>query len=141
MAHLPQILQRQIVAKSTLFTVERLNLRFSNGQLRTYEKLINKEKGTSNAVMVVAVNQQNQAILIEEYSVGTENYQLTLPKGLIEKNEDILAAANRELQEETGFKANKLTYLTNLMSLLSNSKFSEARSLAALFIVREMLGL
>jgi len=178
---LPTILRRQIVAKSELFTVEQLDLRFSNGNLRTFEKLINKEKGVSNAVMIVAINAQNQVILIEEYSAGTEDYQLTLPKGLIEKGEDILAAANRELQEEAGFKAHKLKYLTNLslspgymeqfihvvlaqdlepsklagdepepltvfthdladlMGLINNKKFSEARALAALFMAREIL--
>ncbi|WP_122414726.1 NUDIX domain-containing protein, partial [Pseudomonas viridiflava] len=41
-------------------------------------------------------------------------YELSLPKGLIELGEDILAAANRELKEEAGFGARQLEHLTVL---------------------------
>jgi len=114
MSKLPTVLHRRIVTKTDFFTVQQLDLRFSNGNLRTFEKLSSSTPGVSKAVMVVAINQNNQVILIEEYCAGVENYQITLPKGLIEPNESILDAANRELQEEAGFKANKLEYLTNL---------------------------
>ncbi|HAC70034.1 MAG TPA: ADP compounds hydrolase NudE, partial [Pseudomonas sp.] len=48
----PTVLARQIVAKSRLFTVEEMQLRFANGEERTYERLANKGTG-HGAVMVV----------------------------------------------------------------------------------------
>jgi len=114
MRKLPDILQRRIIAKTKFFTVQEIDLRFNNGTTCTYEKLASHVQGKSNAVMIVAINNDNEAILIEEYCGGAENYQLTLPKGLIEQGEDIFTAANRELQEEAGFKAQNLEYLTSL---------------------------
>ncbi|KTT13878.1 ADP compounds hydrolase NudE [Pseudomonas rhizoryzae] len=109
----PTVLARQIVAKSRLFTVEEMQLRFANGEERTYERLANKGTG-HGAVMVVAMPDAHRALLIEEYCGGVEDYELSLPKGLVEPGEEILDAANRELKEEAGFGAHKLEYLTAL---------------------------
>ncbi|MGL4939294.1 ADP compounds hydrolase NudE, partial [Shewanella sp.] len=49
-----------------------------------------------------------------EYAAGTEQYELGFPKGLIDPGEQAIEAANRELQEEIGFAANKLTLLKEL---------------------------
>lgn len=109
----PTLLNQKIVASSRLFTVEELQLRFSNGEERTYERLVSKQ--TSNgAVMVVAMLDREHFVLIREYGAGVNSYQLTIPKGIIEPNEDVLAAANRELQEEAGYAAKKLEYITSL---------------------------
>lgn len=109
----PEILEARIVAKSRLFTVEEVQLRFSNGIERTYERLVNKGQGYG-AVMVVALRDARTAVLIEEYCGGMDNYQLSVPKGLVEPGEDVLDAANRELMEEAGFGAQRLEYITHL---------------------------
>ncbi|WP_017937608.1 ADP compounds hydrolase NudE [Zestomonas thermotolerans] len=109
----PTVLGREVVAKSRLFTVEELQLRFANGVERTYERLANRGNGYG-AVMVVALADAEHALLVEEYCAGTDDYQLSLPKGLIEPGEDVLAAANRELKEEAGFGARQLEFLTEL---------------------------
>lgn len=109
----PAVLARAIVARSRLFTVEELQLRFANGVERTYERLVSRGMGYG-AVMVVAMEDAETVLLIEEYCGGTDSYELSLPKGLIEPGEDILAAANRELQEEAGFAARQLEHLTEL---------------------------
>ena len=109
----PTILAREIVASSRLFRVEELQLRFSNGVERTYERLVGKGSGYG-AVMIVALADAEHALLVEEYCAGTDDYQLSLPKGLIEPGEDVLLAANRELKEEAGFGAHELELLTEL---------------------------
>ncbi|MDM1696809.1 ADP compounds hydrolase NudE [Thiopseudomonas alkaliphila] len=109
----PEILATQEVAKSRLFRVEQLELRFSNGVQRTYERLRGKPGGLG-AVMIVAMLDAENFVLIEEYCAGTESYELTLPKGLIDPGEDALMAANRELQEEAGYAARELEWVTEL---------------------------
>ena len=109
----PTILAREIVASSRLFSVEQLQLRFANGVERTYERLASKGSGYG-AVMIVAMADARHALLVEEYCAGTDDYQISLPKGLIEPGEDVLVAANRELMEEAGFGAHKLELLTEL---------------------------
>lgn len=113
MPNKPETLDARIVAKSRLFTVEQVQLRFSNGVERTYERLVNRSQGYG-AVMVVAMQDERRALLIEEYCGGMDNYQLSIPKGLVEPGEDVLDAANRELMEEAGFGARRLEYLTQL---------------------------
>ena len=109
----PDVLARAIVAKSRLFTVEELQLRFANGVERTYERLLSRGLGYG-AVMVVAMADTEHALLVEEYCAGTDDYQLSLPKGLIEPGEDVLLAADRELKEEAGFGARQLELITEL---------------------------
>ncbi|MCQ2046704.1 ADP-ribose diphosphatase NudE [Stutzerimonas stutzeri] len=109
----PTVLAREIVASSRLFRVEELQLRFSNGVERTYERLVGKGSGYG-AVMIVALADAENALLVEEYCGGTDTYELSLPKGLIEPGEDVLEAANRELKEEAGFGARRLELLTEL---------------------------
>lgn len=109
----PRVLSREIVASSRLFRVEELQLRFANGVERTYERLVGKGSGYG-AVMVVAMLDAEHVVLVEEYCAGTDDYQLSLPKGLVEPGEDILLAANRELKEEAGFGAERLEWLAEL---------------------------
>ncbi|WP_263146121.1 ADP compounds hydrolase NudE [Pseudomonas sp. RIT-PI-AD] len=109
----PTVLAREIVASSRLFRIEALQLRFANGVERTYERLAGHGAG-HGAVMIVAMADAEHALLVEEYCAGTDDYQLSLPKGLIEPGEDVLEAANRELKEEAGFGARQLEWLTEL---------------------------
>ncbi|NVP00474.1 ADP compounds hydrolase NudE, partial [Photobacterium damselae subsp. damselae] len=75
----PEILSSQVVAKSRLFTIESLDLKFSNGEERTYERM---QPSGREAVLIVPVTAQGDLLLIREYSAGTERYELGFPKGL-----------------------------------------------------------
>ncbi|MCM2131887.1 ADP compounds hydrolase NudE [Larsenimonas rhizosphaerae] len=101
------------VAESRLFRIEALDLTFSNGEQRCFERL--STSGTGNgAVMIVAMPDDEHVLLIREYAAGIEDYTLTLPKGIIDNGEDVLTAANRELKEECGYGARILEPLTEL---------------------------
>lgn len=176
----PAILRRETVARSRLFRVEALGLRFSNGAEAEYERLTSS---TSGAVLVVPMLDADTVLLIREYAAGTDRYELALPKGRVEPGEDPLLAADRELQEEVGYGARRLTplrhvsiapgymqHLTQLIlaeelypqrregdepepievvpwslsrldELVMLEDFSEARSIAALYLARERLRL
>ncbi|TDX33052.1 ADP-ribose diphosphatase [Modicisalibacter xianhensis] len=107
----PSILSREEVARSQLFTIERLDLRFSNGAERTFERL---KGGGHGAVMIVAMPDPDHVLLIREYAAGFDDYALTLPKGLVDPGEDIITAANRELMEECGMGARNIEPLVEL---------------------------
>lgn len=112
----PTILSVKNVAKSALFNVEQVDLAFSNGQKRTYERM---KPSSRQAVMMVPVLDDN-LLLIREYAVAIEDYELGFPKGGVEPDEDILTAANRELMEEIGYGARKFTLLTHLTTIPSH---------------------
>ena len=106
----PRITARRWVARSRLFHVEELQLEFSNGAKRTYERLV---AGGRGAVMVVPIKDQH-FLLIKEYSAGTDDYQLAFPKGLMEIGESPVDAANRELKEEIGLGAKRIKELKKM---------------------------
>jgi len=57
---------------------------------------------------------RNNLILIREFRVPLQKYNYGLPAGLVgdhESNEDPLVAAHRELEEETGYKTERMRYL------------------------------
>ena len=56
----------------------------------------------------------NDILFIREYAAGIDNYSLTFPKGKIDDGESILVAANRELQEEVGYKSEKIKKIYTL---------------------------
>ncbi len=102
----PEILNCETIATSRLFKIEQLNLQFSNGEKRTYERLAGgKSRG---AVIILPLLSDDTFLLIREYAAGTDRYELGLPKGLVEKNESIFEAANRELKEEIHYGAKEL---------------------------------
>ncbi len=105
---LPHIAASEIVAKSRLFTIETLDLEFSNGEKRQYERI---KGGGRGAVMIVPVMQDGSVLLVREYCAGTHDYQLGFPKGLIDPGESAMQAANRELMEEVGKGAKSLIEL------------------------------
>lgn len=104
----PEILKAEIVAESRLFKVESLHLKFANGEERVYERM---RGGNRGAVMVVPLFDAHTLLLVREYAAGTHSYELGFPKGLIDPGENAFEAGNRELMEEAGFGANRLTLL------------------------------
>ena len=95
----------------SLFRVERLDLEFSNGEQRVYQRLISRGVG---AVIVVAMPDPDTVLLIREYACGVHRYEVGLPKGRLEPGENHLEGANRELQEEVGFAARELVEIGQL---------------------------
>ena len=66
--------------------------------------LFNAGKG---AVLIIPILDEC-VLFIKEYAAGVDDYMITLPKGRIDENEDMYAAANRELKEEVGYKYNNI---------------------------------
>jgi ADP-ribose diphosphatase len=66
---------------------------------------------SSPGVFIVPVDEHENVLFIREPAIATGKSVLTLPGGGVDGDEDHAAAANRELQEEIGFKAQRLDYL------------------------------
>lgn len=107
----PVIHSRRLAEGSHFLKVELLDLEFSNGQRRTYERL----KGSGlGAVIIVPMRDDDTVLLVREYGAGTDRYELGLPKGRLDQDETVEQGANRELKEEVGFGARDLHILHTL---------------------------
>ncbi len=121
---LPEILAQRVVARSRLFTVEALNLRFGNGVEVAFERLLSSSEG---AVLVVPITQDNQLVLIREYGAGVGRYELGFPKGKIGAGEDWRMASVRECIEEVGYRPGRVKKLDQVT--LSASYMSHVTTL------------
>ncbi len=101
-----------LTSSSRLFCIEAIDLEFSNGAQRQFERLARRD-GTG-AVLTVPLTDIDTVLLVREYAAGVDRYELGLPKGRVEAGEPVLEAANRELMEEVGYGARKLEKLTTM---------------------------
>ncbi|WP_089725773.1 ADP compounds hydrolase NudE [Candidatus Thiosymbion oneisti] len=174
----PRVLERRLVARTRIFRVEQVDLIFSNGNRRCFERIL----GGRGSVLIVPMPDARTLLLAREYAAGTDRYELGFPKGVVEPGEDLLEAAGRELREEIGCGARDLRSIhkvslapgyiqheTHLVlardlyperaqgdepepievvpwdldaldALLERDDFTEARSIAALFLIKRFLG-
>lgn len=173
----PVILETKILARTNIFQIEGVHLRFSNGEERHFERLHGKKHGS---VMIVPLLDNETVLLVREYGVGFEDYFIGLPKGTVDSDEDFFTAANRELMEEIGYGAKELQLLKSFSSpayttrqmkvvlardlypkrlpgdepeaievvpwklsdldlLINREDFHEANSIAALYMVRDII--
>ncbi|NDJ84355.1 MAG: NUDIX domain-containing protein [Chloroflexi bacterium] len=65
----------------------------------------------ADGVMTVPLTPSNDVIFINEYAVAYDQPILYLPAGAVTPGEALRTAANRELQEEAGVRAEKLQFL------------------------------
>ena len=99
-----------------------MELEFSNGVRRTYERLPARGR---QAVIVVGVTDDDEVVLVREYLAGLHSYELGLPKGTVDgPDETFEEAANRELKEEAGFGAARVDYLRELSLAPSHMGFT-----------------
>jgi 8-oxo-dGTP pyrophosphatase MutT (NUDIX family) len=76
-------------------------------------------------VNMIALTDERQIVLIRQYRHGIDRVALELPSGTIERGEDPLEAAQRELAEETGYTSDHWTLLG---LVLPNPAFQDNRS-------------
>ena len=62
-------------------------------------------------VNVVALTADRNLVLVEQWRHGVQRPTLEIPGGMVDPGEDPLAAAQRELQEETGYVSTRWTAL------------------------------
>lgn len=99
------------IADSRFLRFEQVDLEFSNGERRTYERM---KPGGLGAVIIVPMLDAETVLLVREYGVGLERYELGLPKGRLDPGETPEQGADRELKEEVGYGARRLTPLHTL---------------------------
>lgn len=66
---------------------------------------------SNHSVVIVALNDNDQVILVRQYRKAAESFLLELAAGTIEEDELPIDCAVRELEEETGYKTGSIILL------------------------------
>jgi 8-oxo-dGTP pyrophosphatase MutT (NUDIX family) len=77
----------------------------------------------NRAVAIVALDERDRVLLVGQYRYTLDVYSWEVPEGGAAEGEDLLAAAQRELREETGYSASQWEEIARLH--LSNSVSDE----------------
>lgn len=112
----------------TLFNGEYLRIR-QRGNWEYAERT-----NASAAVIVVAVTPDDHLLLVEQFRIPVNARSIEMPAGLVgdlEDGESVETAAQRELLEETGWRAGRIQYLMTgpSSSGLSNEQVAFVRAL------------
>lgn len=78
-------------------------------------------------VNVIALTPDHQLVLIEQFRVGSNTVELEIPGGLMDAGETPVAAAVRELREETGYAGERARVLGKIFpnpAIQSNTCFT-----------------
>lgn len=67
-------------------------------------------------VCILAITKENEVVFVKQYRKAIEEFTLEIPAGRLEDNELLEVAALRELKEETGFSATKITKVMEFYS-------------------------
>jgi len=103
---LPQLLKRRLFYQGRKFSFEVNRLRLPNGAQGEFECV--RHPG---GAVAVPLTPDGKLILVQQYRFSSGRWLLEFPAGTIETGEDPLETAQREIQEEIGYKANQWTRL------------------------------
>lgn len=110
--------------------VERLNreLKYQGTILKVYEDTV-KVRGHEakwdfihhdGAAAVVAVTEEGKLLMVRQYRNALDRYTLEIPAGKLDApDEPKIQCAYRELEEETGFRADHLEYLLSINTTIA----------------------
>lgn len=102
------VIHRIVEEENGPFRRQHLDLEFSNGEQRCFQRLVSQGHG---AVVVVPMLDDHTVLLVREYAAGVHRYELGLVKGRIDAGETPEQAADRELKEEAGYGAGRVDVL------------------------------
>lgn len=112
MLHRWKTLSTQLAFDNPWFKVRQDVVQLPSGQVMDdYFMWENKE-----VVMVVAVTPENSLVLVRQYKHAQKDFMVEFPAGYVEGDEDIKLAAQRELEEETGYRTDALEPLAVLVN-------------------------
>ena len=107
-------LKEHKIDSTKVFSGKLIDLYFDNVRLPNGKKSTREWVDHPGAVCIVPILNNGDILLIRQFRYGPRKEFIEIPAGKLDKNEEPLKCGIRELEEETGYKSNKLTFLTNI---------------------------
>lgn len=95
------IKQNRLIYQGRKYKIRIDRLQLPNGKEGEYEYIIHP-----GAAMVVPVTADGRLMMIKQYRFAVQHYLLEFPAGTLEPGEEPETTIKREIEEETGYRAN-----------------------------------
>jgi len=109
---MPKRLSTKEIFQRGRFLLKDVDLELDNGDKVTFQYWDKRD-----TAMIVPLTKEGEIIFITEYQVAHDIPMLSLPKGRIEDGELSVDIANKELQEEIGYKATTLDKIATFTTI------------------------
>lgn len=96
-----------VLASERVYEGRILNLRVDEIRTPSGVEALREIVENGGAVAVVALDNQQRVVLVRQYRHAVRSMVIEVPAGKLDGNEDPLEGAERELREETGFRAGR----------------------------------
>jgi len=106
-----KIVKEKLVYKGSFLNIYNKEVILPNGI--PYKRDIVNHPG---ATAIIAFLDEENIILVEQYRLAIDDVLLEIPAGKINKDEELIECARRELKEETGYFAHDLEYLGKIVT-------------------------
>ena len=104
-----EILNEKLIHKGNFMDFVNIDVKLPNGKNANRDVI--KHPG---ACAVIAFLDSENIILVEQFRLTLNKTLLEIPAGKLNKKEDPMDCAKRELQEETGYVAKEIEYLGSI---------------------------
>ena len=104
--------EKKSIFEGKIFNVEKWQVTCPNGHAAPREIVVHR-----GAAAVIPVYEDGTTLLVRQHRVSVDRVTLEIPAGKLDSwDEDPLECAVRELREETGLKAERMTLLTSVLT-------------------------
>lgn len=107
-------LYEKTISEEYKYKGKTINLKVAEVQLPNGKVATREIVEHPGAVAVIPILDNGNVILVEQFRKALDEVILEFPAGKLHKNEELESCAIRELEEETGYRANNMEFLGKL---------------------------
>ena len=100
-----------VLASEQVYEGRILNLRVDQVRTRAGVEALREIVENGSAVAIVALDDQRRVVLIKQYRHAVRSPVIEIPAGKLDGDEEPVEGAQRELREETGYRAERFDRL------------------------------
>ncbi|WP_100407062.1 NUDIX hydrolase [Bacillus solitudinis] len=106
-------LYEKTVRTTEIFSGKVIDLKVEEVELPNGKKSTREIVKHPGAVAVIPVTKEGKIVLVRQFRKALDKTIIEIPAGKLEKGEEPLECAKRELEEETGYKSESLKFIVS----------------------------
>jgi len=107
-------LSRDLIYEGSIIDYYKDTIQVPNGNVVKWDFI-----GHKGAAAIVPVTEDGKILMVRQYRNALDRYTLEIPAGGLNPGEDTRIAAIRELEEETGYKSEDVSFLVSIYTTVA----------------------